>query len=146
MRSPSLPQNSQLLFNTKNMEKTSGLAWLAELKLPQMLESETVKSLHAIIDDKWGPIHRSACQTAAGRALWNHVIHDPMAGALAGESFLKSLYEKMRKDWLHDSREVSGVILAIRTLWFDAKLEAAINSFDSIDDGGAQVVLLGAGL
>ncbi|XP_020275968.1 uncharacterized protein LOC109850362 isoform X2 [Asparagus officinalis] len=146
MHSPSLLQNSQLLLNTKNMERTSNLAWLAELKLPEMLDSETVKSLHAIIDNKWGPVHRSACQTAAGRALWNHVIHDPLAGALAGESYLKSLYEKMRKDWLHNSREVSGVILAIRTLWFDAKLEAAINSFDSIDDGGAQVVLLGAGM
>lgn len=151
MHSPSL-HYPQLLISTRSMDSrkqaTAGnLAWLAELKLPEMLKSETVGSLHAIIDHKWESIPRSACQTAAGRALWNHVIHDPVAGVLAGESFLRSLYEKMRKDWLNNAREVSGVILAVRTLWFDARLEAAINSFASVDhDGGAQVVLLGAGM
>ncbi|KAJ6847135.1 uncharacterized protein M6B38_285010 [Iris pallida] len=151
MHSPSLLQHSQLLSNAKKMEdgqreRHSSLAWLGVLKLPELLKSETVRSLHATIDNEWESVHRSACQTAAGRALWNHVIHDPVAGILAGESFLRSLYDKMRKDWLENAREVSGVILAVRTLWFDAKLEAAINSFGSSDDGGAQVVLLGAGM
>lgn len=152
MHSPSLlhrPQlriSSQSMDNRHHQEKGGNLAWLAELKLPEMLKSETVLSLHATIDHKWESIHRTACQTAAGRALWSHVIHDPVAGILAGESFVRSLYEKMKKDWLNNAREVSGVILAVRTLWIDARLEAAIDSFDSIDHEGAQVVLLGAGM
>ena len=150
MHSPSLIHCPQLLFNTQKMEnrqqeKATNLPWLEELELPELLKTEKVRSLHATIDHKWESVHRSACQTAAGRALWNHVIHDPVAGVLAGESFLRSLYEKMRKDWLNNAREVSGVILAVRTLWFDSKLEAAITSFDSVDDEGTQVVLLGAG-
>ncbi|KAG1368497.1 putative S-adenosyl-L-methionine-dependent methyltransferase [Cocos nucifera] len=114
-----------------------------ELKLPELLKSATVRSLHATIDHEWDPLQRSACQTAAGRALWNHVIHDPVAEVLAGENFLRSLHEKMRKDQLSNAREVSGVILAVRTLWFDSRIEAAINSFEG---GRAQVVLLGAGM
>lgn len=117
-------------------------AWPEELELPELLKSETVRSLHAAIDREWDPLQRSACQTAAGRALWNHVIHDPVAEILAGESFLQSFYEKMRKDQLSNAREVSGVMLAVRTLWFDSRIEAAINSFEG---GRAQVVLLGAG-
>ena len=116
--------------------------WPEELKVPELLKSATVRSLHANIDHEWDPLQRSACQTAAGRALWNHVIHDPVAEVLAGESFLRNLYEKMRKDQLSNAREVSGVILAVRTLWFDSRIEAAINSFEG---GTAQVVLLGAG-
>ncbi|XP_073006250.1 uncharacterized protein [Typha latifolia] len=115
-----------------------------ELKLSKLLVSESVRSLHATIDHEWGPLQRSACQTAAGRAMWNDVIHDPVADVLAGENFLRSFHEKMRKDKLRNAREVSGVILAVRTLWFDSRLEAAINSF--VDKGGAQVVLLGAGM
>lgn len=118
-------------------------AWPEELELPELLKSETVRSLHAAIDREWDPLQRSACQTAAGRALWNHVIHDPVAEILAGESFLQSFYEKMRKDQLSNAREVSGVMLAVRTLWFDSRIEAAINSFEG---GRAQVVLLGAGM
>lgn len=118
-------------------------AWLEELQLPQVLISERVRSLHATIEQEWDYLRRSACQTAAGRALWNHVIRDPLAAVLAGESYLRSLYEKMRQDRLSNAREVSGVILAVRTLWFDSRIEAAINSFG--DRGAHQVVLLGAG-
>lgn len=117
-------------------------AWLEELQLPQVLTSDAVRSLHATIEQEWDYLRRSACQTAAGRALWSHVIQDPVAAVLAGESYLRSLYEKMRQDRLNNAREVSGVILAVRTLWFDSRLEAALNSFP---DGAAQVVLLGAG-
>ncbi|XP_020574267.1 uncharacterized protein LOC110020484 [Phalaenopsis equestris] len=109
----------------------------------QQLRSDTVRSLHETIDREWSALQRTACQTAAGRALWSHVVHDPVAGVLAGDSFLRSLREKMRNDKLNNAREVSGVILAIRTLWFDAKIEAAIRSFG---EGEAQVVLLGAGM
>ncbi|CAL9061061.1 unnamed protein product [Musa banksii] len=119
-------------------------AWLEELQLPQVLISERVRSLHATIEQEWDYLRRSACQTAAGRALWNHMIRDPLAAVLAGESYLRSLYEKMRQDRLSNAREVSGVILAVRTLWFDSRIEAAINSFG--DRGAHQVVLLGAGM
>nr|DAD40726.1 TPA_asm: hypothetical protein HUJ06_015049 [Nelumbo nucifera] len=117
-------------------------AILPELKLPDLLLTDTVKALHASIENEWDSLQRSACQTAAGRALWNHVIQDPLAGVLAGETYLRSLHEKMRKDRLSNAREVSGVILAVRTLWFDSKLESTLNSFN----GEAQVVLLGAGM
>ncbi|KAJ0980391.1 hypothetical protein J5N97_008646 [Dioscorea zingiberensis] len=138
-----LPKKHQIMSmdEEKRMEDEAGR--LEELKLPELLMSEVVRSLHAIIDHEWGLLQRSACQTAAGRALWNHVIHDPVAEVLAGESFLRSLYDKMRKDQLNNAHEVSGVILAVRTLWFDSKLEAAINSFG---EGESQVVLLGAGM
>ncbi|KAL0017177.1 hypothetical protein SO802_004246 [Lithocarpus litseifolius] len=115
----------------------------SELKLPDLLSTETVRDVHATIEHEWDPLQRSACQTAAGRALWKHLIHDPLAGLLAGESYLKSLYEKIKKDRINNAREVSGVILAVRTLWFDSKLEAALKSFNSKE---AQVVILGAGM
>ncbi|KAK8954422.1 hypothetical protein KSP39_PZI002960 [Platanthera zijinensis] len=111
--------------------------------LPDLLQSETVRALHAKIEREWSVLQRTACQTAAGRALWNHVIHDPVAHVLAGDTFLKSLHEKMSKDRLNNARQVSGVILAVRTLWFDSKLQDAIKSFQ---EGGPQVVLLGAGM
>nr|GLL18184.1 uncharacterized protein LOC109149279 [Ipomoea trifida] len=114
-----------------------------ELRLPNSLYTASVSELHAAIENDWDNLRRSACQTAAGRALWNHVIHDPLAEVLAGETYLKSLYDKILKDRLKNASEVSGVIIAVRTLWFDRKLEAAINSFDG---GAAQVVLLGAGM
>lgn len=116
--------------------------WQELWVLPERLKSETVRALHETIDREWSALQRTACQTAAGRALWNHVIHDPVADILAGERFLESLREKMRKDKLNNAREVSGVMLAVRTMWFDSKLEAAIESFG---EGEAQVVLLGAG-
>ncbi|KAK3030557.1 hypothetical protein RJ639_039587 [Escallonia herrerae] len=109
---------------------------------PDLLYSDTVRELHAVIESDWDSLRRSACQTAAGRALWKHVVHDPLAGLLAGETYLKSFYEKIKKDRLNNAREISGVILAVRTLWFDTKLEAAVSSFG----GAAQVVLLGAGM
>lgn len=111
--------------------------------LAELLQSQAVRNLHATIEHDWSNLQRTACQTAAGRALWNHVIRDPVAHILAGENFLRSLREKMRKDELNNAREVSGVILAVRTLWFDSKLEEAVKSFG---EGGAQVVLLGAGM
>lgn len=70
------------------------------------------------------------------------MIHDPLADVLAGETCLRNVYDKIKKDCLNNAREISGVILAIRTLWFDSKLEAALRSFGS---GISQVVLLGAG-
>lgn len=108
---------------------------------PDLLYSDKVRELHASIENEWDSLRRSACQMAAGRALWKHVINDPLAELLAGETYLKSFYEKIKKDRLSNAREVSGVILAVRTLWFDSKLEAAVDSFG----GAAQVVLLGAG-
>ncbi|KAK4429254.1 putative S-adenosyl-L-methionine-dependent methyltransferase MMAR [Sesamum alatum] len=114
-----------------------------ELKLPELLSSDGLRALHAAIETEWDFLRRSACQTAAGRALWKQVIHDPLAELFAGETYLKSVYEKIKKDMLNNAREISGVILAVRTLWFDSKLEAALSSFDG---GGPQVVLLGAGM
>ncbi|KAA8537628.1 hypothetical protein F0562_027236 [Nyssa sinensis] len=114
-----------------------------ELKLPDLLYTDTVRELHAAIEKEWDSLWRSACQTAAGRALWKHVVHDPLAEVLAGETYMRSLYDKIKKDRLNNAREISGVILAVRTLWFDSKLEAALNAFDG---GEAQVVLLGAGM
>ncbi|OAY22796.1 putative S-adenosyl-L-methionine-dependent methyltransferase MAB_0213c [Manihot esculenta] len=115
--------------------------WL-ELKLPNLLYNETVQELHTTIQSEWDSLRQSACQTAAGRALWRHVIQDPLADLLAGETYLRNFHEKIKNDCLKNAREISGVLLAVRTLWFDSKLEAALNSFN----GEAQVVLLGAGM
>ncbi|KAG4931019.1 hypothetical protein JHK86_047980 [Glycine max] len=114
-----------------------------ELKLPDLLNSDAVREIHANIEKEWDFLQRSACQTAAGRALWKHAIHDPLADLLAGETYLRNLHEKIKKDILNNARETSGVILAVRTLWFDSRLEDALNSTNSRE---AQVVLLGAGL
>lgn len=114
----------------------------AELKLPALLFTDAIRELHAAIGKEWDSLQQSACQTAAGRALWKHVVHDPVAGLLAGETYLRSFHDKINKDRLNNAREISGVILAVRTLWFDSKLEAALSSFNG---GDAQVVLLGAG-
>ncbi|KAJ1384946.1 putative S-adenosyl-L-methionine-dependent methyltransferase [Sesbania bispinosa] len=114
-----------------------------ELKLPDLLHSDSVRQVHATIEKEWDFLQRSACQTAAGRALWKHVIHDPLASLLAGETYLRNLHEKIKKDCLNNAREISGVILAVRTLWFDSRLEDALNSPNGRE---AQVVLLGAGM
>jgi hypothetical protein len=103
-----------------------------------------IRELHRTLDPQRDVIERSACQTAAGRALWNHVIHDPLAEVLAGDSFLSSLQEKMKKDWQSNAREVPGVMLAVRTLWFDSRLSQALNRFPPYCT--PQVVLLGAGM
>ncbi|KAH0459449.1 hypothetical protein IEQ34_012263 [Dendrobium chrysotoxum] len=129
-------EEKQHVFQTESV-------WQEQPMLPKKMKLETIQTLHETIDREWSALQRTACQTAAGRALWNHVIHDPVADVLAGESFLKSLREKISRDKLNNAREVSGVILAVRTLWFDSKLEAAIKSFG---EGEAQVVLLGAGM
>lgn len=113
-----------------------------EQELPDLLFTENIRQLHTSIENDWDSIRRSACQTAAGRALWKHVVHDPVAALLAGETSLRSLHEKIKKDRVSNAKEISGVILAVRTLWFDSKIEAALNSFSG---GAAQVVLLGAG-
>ncbi|XP_074558405.1 uncharacterized protein LOC141814357 [Curcuma longa] len=126
-----------------SQEESSSPAWLEELQLSDVLTSDAVRSLHATIEQEWDCVRRSACQTAAGRALWSHAVHDPIAAVLAGERYLRSLYEKMRQDKLNNAREISGVMLAVRTLWFDSRLEAAIDSFATRP---AQVVLLGAGM
>ncbi|KAE8719495.1 hypothetical protein F3Y22_tig00109957pilonHSYRG00316 [Hibiscus syriacus] len=113
-----------------------------ELKLPHLLFTENVRPLYAKIVNEWDFLKKSACQTAAGRALWKHVIHDPLAHVLAGETYLRNLHDKIMKDRHNNAREISGVILAVRTLWFDSKIEAVIDSLG----GAAQVVLLGAGM
>ncbi|KAL4187818.1 hypothetical protein AMTRI_Chr09g21140 [Amborella trichopoda] len=114
-----------------------------EWKVPEVLKCEGIRELHAWMEEEWDSVERSSCQTAAGRALWKHVIKDPVAEILAGEAHLKTLHDKMRRDKQNNAREISGVVLAVRTLWFDSKLEAAIKSFDGAD---SQVVLLGAGM
>ncbi|KAL2468345.1 Leucine carboxyl methyltransferase [Forsythia ovata] len=114
-----------------------------ELILPELLSSDTIRELHAAIESEWDSSRRSACQIAAGRALWKHAIHDPLAELFAGETYMRNVYEKIKKDRLNNAREISGVIVAVRTLWFDSKLEAALSSFGG---GAAQVVLLGAGM
>lgn len=111
-------------------------------EIPDLLLSDTVRELHNSIERDWDAVQRSACQTAAGRALWKHVIHDPLADLLSGEIYLRSLHEKIQKDRINNSSEISGVILAVRTLWFDTKLEEALRSLQGKD---TQVVLLGAG-
>ncbi|WCJ35176.1 Leucine carboxyl methyltransferase [Euphorbia peplus] len=113
-----------------------------ELMLPHLLCTDAVQELHAKILNEWDPLRKSACQTAAGRALWKHLINDPFADLLAGETQLRGLYQKIKNDQLNNAREISGVILAVRTLWFDSKVEAAIASFRE----ESQVVLLGAGM
>ncbi|CAL0305834.1 unnamed protein product [Lupinus luteus] len=114
-----------------------------ELKLPDLLQSEVVQQVHATIEKEWDFLQRSACQTAAGRALWKHVTHDPLAELLAGESYLINLHEKIKKDCLKNATEISGVILAVRTLWFDSRIEDALSSSNGRE---SQVVLLGAGM
>ncbi|KAK4794623.1 hypothetical protein SAY86_012617 [Trapa natans] len=114
-----------------------------ELELPELLLTDAIRELHSVIENQWDPLRLSACQTAAGRALWKHAVNDPLAGVLAGETYLRRLHEKMKNDHLNNAREVSGVILAVRTLWFDSKIEAAISSFRKRE---TQVVMLGAGM
>lgn len=113
-----------------------------ELELPHLLLTDAIRELHSKIENHWDPLQQSACQTAAGRALWKHAVNDPLADVLAGETYLRRLHEKMKNDRMNNAREVSGVILAVRTLWFDSKIEAAVSSFSN---GEAQLVLLGAG-
>jgi O-methyltransferase involved in polyketide biosynthesis len=113
-----------------------------QLTLRDLVTSDAVRSIHLTIDREWGPLQLSARQTAAARALWAHVVNDPLADIFAGERLLRGLHEKMRNDKKSDAKEVSGVMLAIRTLWFDARIKAAIEAFGG---GHVQLVLLGAG-
>lgn len=107
---------------------------------------EAVRRLHNSLDPERDYLERSACQTAAGRALWNHVIHDPLAEVFAGEILLRGLMEKVRRDQDQNARETAGVMMAVRTLWFDARLADALARFHSISTCTTpQVVLLGAG-
>jgi hypothetical protein len=105
---------------------------------------EAIRRLHNSLDPERDYLERSACQTAAGRALWNHVIHDPLAEVFAGDVFLRGLQEKVRRDQDKKERETAGVMMAVRTLWFDARLAEALARFDSTSSNH-QVVLLGAG-
>lgn len=130
----------------KPEEEESSTTWPdieEELVIPDVLHSEGVKKLHMSIQSEWDYLQKSACQTAAGRALWKHVIHDPLAHLFAGETHLRNLHTKIQTDRLNNAREISGVILAVRTLWFDTRIQAALESFHG---EAAQVVLLGAGL
>lgn len=113
-----------------------------QLKLSRLMELESVKNLHELMERDCDAVERTACQTAAGRALWKHMIHDPVAEILAGETYLRNLYDKMKRDRVSKAQEVAGVIMAVRTLWFDSRLEAALRWFK----GETQVVLLGAGM
>ncbi|KAG7536745.1 putative S-adenosyl-L-methionine-dependent methyltransferase [Arabidopsis suecica] len=127
-------------------EESSTTTWPdieEELVIPEVLHSEGVKKLHMSIQSEWDYLQKSACQTAAGRALWKHVIHDPLAHLFAGETHLRNLHTKIQTDRLNNAREISGVILAVRTLWFDTRIQAALESFHG---EAAQVVLLGAGM
>lgn len=54
---------------------------------------------------------------------------------------MRSIYEKIKNDRLNNAREILGVIVAVQTLWFDSKLEAALGSFGG---GASQLVLVGA--
>ncbi|CAN6286663.1 unnamed protein product [Urochloa humidicola] len=106
------------------------------------LAPEGVRALHARVDAEWGPVLQSACQTAAARALWCRAVRDPAAAVLAGERCLRGLHDKMRRDERAGAREVHGVMIAVRTLWFDARIEAAVDRLG----GDPQVVILGAGM
>ncbi|WVZ60745.1 hypothetical protein U9M48_010726, partial [Paspalum notatum var. saurae] len=106
------------------------------------LAPEGVRALHARVDAEWGPVLQSACQTAAARALWGRAVRDPAAAVLAGERYLRGLHEKMRRDERAGARETHGVMIAVRTLWFDARIDAAVQALG----GDPQVVILGAGM
>ncbi|GLJ29642.1 hypothetical protein SUGI_0584470 [Cryptomeria japonica] len=142
------PYQQTLSIDAKLSEKTmeeckcSEDSCECELQMSRLMKSESVRNLHELIEKECGAVERTACQTAAGRALWKHVIHDPVAEILAGETYLRNLYGKMKKDRLNKAREIAGVMLAVRTLWFDSRLEAALRCFE----GESQVVLLGAGM
>ncbi|KAF9609838.1 hypothetical protein IFM89_018780 [Coptis chinensis] len=143
---PPLPPShtsARLVANMLPQENGMEEPTMFELKLSDLLLSDKVKELHASINDEWDSLQLSACQTAAGRALWKHMIHDPVADILAGEKYLRNLHEKIKKDRCNNAREVSGVILAVRTLWFDSNIETALSSFNGREN---QVVLLGAGM
>uniref|UniRef100_A0A0D9VZL3 S-adenosyl-L-methionine-dependent methyltransferase n=1 Tax=Leersia perrieri TaxID=77586 RepID=A0A0D9VZL3_9ORYZ len=107
-------------------------------------ESEAVRAMHARVEAEWGPVLKSACQTAAARALWGRAVRDPAAAVLAGEGFMRRIRERMRRDEEAGARQVHGVMIAVRTLWFDARIEAAVAKLGA--GGDAQVVLLGAGM
>ncbi|KFK31820.1 hypothetical protein AALP_AA6G162600 [Arabis alpina] len=137
------------MSKSKPEEGSSTTTWPdieEELVLPDVLHTEGVKKLHMSIQSEWDYLQKSACQTAAGRALWKHVIHDPLAHLFAGETHLRNLHTKIKNDLLNNAREVSGVILAVRTLWFDTRIQAALDSFHTDATTTTQVVLLGAGM
>ncbi|GFY86164.1 leucine carboxyl methyltransferase [Actinidia rufa] len=113
--------SSNHVRGTKWQARRAGV-W-PELKLPDLLFTDTVRKLHEAIESEWDSLLRSACQTAAGRALWKHVTHDQLAELLVGETDLRSLYEKRKKDRCNNSREVSGVMLAVRTCGLTRKLK-----------------------
>lgn len=102
-------------------------------------EGDGVRALHARVEAEWGPVMQSACQTAAARACGARV-RDPAAGVLAGEVPGGAPGADAARRGGR-AREVHGVMIAVRTLWFDARVEAAVASLG----GPAQVVLLGAG-
>ncbi|XP_066368870.1 tapetal oleosin GRP-16-like [Miscanthus floridulus] len=64
-------------------------------------------------------------------------VRPAAGGVLAGERYLRGLHDKMRRDESAGAREVHGVMIAIRTLWFVEATVAALG-------GDPQVVILGA--
>jgi O-methyltransferase involved in polyketide biosynthesis len=72
--------------------------------------------------------------------IYHDVIHDPPAALLAGETYLRNLHEKMRKEQTNNAHQTSGVILAVRMLTFDSRLDLKSPSGKEIQ------ILLGAGL
>lgn len=67
---------------------------------------EAIRRLHTSLDPARAGLYleRGGCQTAAGRALWNHVIHDPLAEVLAGDAILRGFQVRRAQD-----REPAGV-------------------------------------
>lgn len=63
------------------------------------------------------------------------MILDPVAEVFAGDVLLKGLQEKVHRDQDKNARETAGVMLAVRTLWFDARLEGTLAQFDSKPTG-----------
>ncbi|KAG0632135.1 hypothetical protein M758_1G306900 [Ceratodon purpureus] len=140
------PNLTTVVVSSSNDDETAhGPGRLGVNLATSQCQLEAVKRLHNSLDPERDYLERSACQTAAGRALWNHVIHDPLAEIFAGDVFLRGLQEKVRRDQEKNARETAGVMMAVRTLWFDARLAEALARFDSASTDH-QVVLLGAGM
>jgi hypothetical protein len=88
-------QEVEACTNNGNVGAEHGEAAFAAVMA--QLAPEGVRALHARVEEEWGPVLQSACQTAAARALWGRAVRDPAAGVLAGERFLRGLHEKMRR-------------------------------------------------
>ncbi|KAM0032825.1 hypothetical protein Hdeb2414_s0016g00479241 [Helianthus debilis subsp. tardiflorus] len=54
-------------------------------------------------------------------------LNKQLAELYAGETHLKNIYEKIKKDRLNNVREVHEAILVVRALWFKPKLELRLS-------------------